>query len=480
MKRSAGMTVIMVAGLLAGCVDRGAEPMAPEAEGVTAVSGSASVMEGDGWIVQFKGKGPGDLSAEVEALGGRVDFVVESVGFAVVSGLTDETAAALGSRSGIASVFADVPAQLEGAPAMSGMQSLEVGTASIANPAGSFRSSYQWNMRVVGADVAWAAGHLGSPDVTIAILDSGIDYDSFDMNGMVDLDRSVSFVANDNAIINAFLPGRHPIDDMNGHGTNVATQASSNATIFAGVNSRARLMGVKVLGYNGSGSLGGILAGIVWAADNGADVANMSLGIRFGLDKAGNGTFMGLTNQVFNYAHRKGMVIVVAAGNELEDMDNNGRVFHAYCEASHVICVSATGPMASTNPFSGPWSDVDSFASYSNFGRQAVTLSAPGGTGSGYVSSVCARHWIGGVTNRVPVFPCDVPPGFFITFGYAGTSQAAPHVAGTVAQMIAKYGKMNPSQIKQMLLQSVDDLGPVGDDPQFGAGRVNVAKALGM
>ena len=59
---------------------------------------------------------------------------------------------------------------------------------------------------------------------------------------------------------------------------------------------------MKVLGASGSGSLSGILAGIIWAADHGADVANMSMGVSGGVDKAGNGRFIGLTNKVFNYA----------------------------------------------------------------------------------------------------------------------------------------------------------------------------------
>jgi subtilisin family serine protease len=71
-----------------------------------------------------------------------------------------------------------------------------------------------------------------------------------------------------------------------------------------------------------------------------------------------------------------------------------------------------------------------------------------------------------------------VPLPSIIVLGGAGTSAAAPHVTGVVAQLIAKYGKGNPSQIKQLLLNGVDDLGPAGKDPAYGAGRVNLFKAL--
>jgi lantibiotic leader peptide-processing serine protease len=294
---------------------------------------------------------------------------------------------------------------------------------------------------------------------------------------MVDLSRSTSLVPNDNALIAALLPGRNQLDDLNGHGTNVATQVSSNATIFAGVNSRTRLIGVKVLGANGGGTLGGVLAGIIWAADHGADVANMSLGVAGGVDKAGSKGFVGLTNKVFNYASRAGMVVVVSAGNDALNLDGDGRSLAVYCEAPHVICVSATGPTASANAFSGPWANVDAPASYSNTGRKSITVSAPGGTGAGWVSSVCARH-LARVSGNAIVFPCNAPPCFFFTIGVAGTSQAAPHVTGVVAQLIAKYGARNPARIKQLLLNGLDDLGPPGPDDAYGAGRVNLLKAL--
>jgi subtilisin family serine protease len=486
MNRTAVATLTAAACLATACVDRGIEPMAPEAEGITSVTGAASAVSssGAGWVVTFADGGPANLDADVAALGGRVDFVARSLGFAVVSGISDEQAAALGAVAGVESAFPDVEVFLDAEPAMGEVEAIEAAPASIANPAGGIRFSYQWNMRRIGANAAWAAGALGSPDVTIAILDSGIDYDSYDMNGMVDLARSASFVPNDNAIMALFptiYTGRLPIDDMNGHGTNVATQASSNATIFAGVNSRARLMAVKVLGYNGSGSLAGILAGLAHAADNGADVANMSLGIRFGVDKAVSEGFMGITNKAFNYANRKGMVIVVAAGNDAANMDNEGRIFRAYCEAVHVICVGATGPTASTNAFTGPWTDEDALASYSNFGRQAIDVSAPGGTNRGWVASVCARKRLFVNANGTVSFSCNAAPGFFVATGYAGTSQAAPHVAGVVAQLIAKHGRMKPSQTKHMLFTTaLDDLGPAGADAQYGRGRVNLAKALGL
>ena len=459
---------------LAACSDSPVQPSPARAASATA---AVSAARPNRMVVEFNGGVRDDFAARVTALGGTVNFVADGAGFAGVSGLTADAAASLGRQSGISAVYDDVPVQLGASTRGNDMLAANASVTSIANPATAVGFAFQWNMRAINAPAAWAAGHLGSPNVTAAILDTGIDYDSYDMNSMVDLARSKSFVPSDDALLGAFFPARNKIDDLNGHGTNVSTQVSSNATVFAGVNSRTRLIGVKIFGFDGSGSVAAILAGIVWAADHGADVANLSFGIPGGVDKAGNGRFLGLTNRVFNYANRAGMVVVVAAGNDGENLDNNGRSFSAYCEAGHVICVSATGPTASGNPFSGPFANVDAPADYSNTGLKSIAVSAPGGTAAGLVSSVCARHLLA-VSGSSIVFPCDLPPGFFFALGAAGTSEAAPHVTGVVAQLIAKYGAKNPTKIKQLLLNGVDDLGPPGPDAAYGAGRVNLLKAL--
>jgi len=448
------------------------DPVQPTAVPSPTASAAVQAAGASRSVVEFNGQLRKDFGAQVTALGGRVDFVAEGAGFAAVSGLSATAAATLGRSPGIAAVYDDITIQVDGVQRGNAVAT-DVSAASPTNPAGAILFPLQWNMLAVNAPAAWAAGNLGSPNVTAAILDSGIDYDDFDMNGLVDLSRSVSFVPSDDAILAALFPTRNPIDDLGGHGTLVASQVSSNALVFAGVSSRTRLMGIKVLGFTGSGSLAGILAGIVWAADHGADVANMSIDVPGGVDKAGNGLFVGIVNRVLNYAQRKGMVVVVAAGNDAIDMDGEGRTFTVFCEAPHVICVSATGPTSGT-PFQGPWGNVDAPADYSNIGRQSITVAAPGGTEFGFVSALCARHFIQ-VVNNAPTFPCI--SGAFI-LGGAGTSGSAPHVTGVVAQLIAKYGKGRPSQIKQLLINGVDDLGAPGRDPFYGYGRVNVLKAL--
>ena len=286
MKRYTLLSALLAAGTLAGCADV-AGPAAPAAPRSPALS----LAQGNGQhVVVFKGSGiPTGFAAEVAALGGTVTYAHAGVGFAIVSGLGDAAAAQVGSlgrRVGRAG-GRGVPARIRDG----GRGRLRLAATSQADPASAARHAFQWNMRLINADDAWAAGKLGSPGVTVAILDSGLDYDAADLNGLVDLSRSASFVPSDDAITAAYFPNRHPINDYNGHGTNVATQVSSKAVALAGVTSRTTLIGVKVLGANNFGSLAGVLAGITWAADQGADIANMSLGGVFA--KAGSGALRG-------------------------------------------------------------------------------------------------------------------------------------------------------------------------------------------
>ena len=466
------------AGVLGACTESPTQPQA--VDGTTHPAFAAAAQETPRHVVRFAAAESARIAAAVTALGGRVEFVSEGGGFAGVSGLSPAAVASLAATAGVSDLFEDVIMNLDAASQVGEMEAAQLTSTSVADPAGAFRHAFQWNMRAIGAHTAWAAGELGSSDVTVAILDTGIDYDAYDMSAVIDLERSRSFVPGDDNVIDTFFPGRHHIDDLNGHGTNVATQVSSGGVLFAGVNSRVRLFGVKVLGYNNSGSLAGVLAGLRYAADAGADVANMSLGAAFGISKKLNPGFVELANEAFNYANSQGMVVVVSAGNDGQNMDRQGDNFRPYCEAPHVVCVSATGPTASAHPFLGPWSNQDAGTFYSNTGRQSITVSAPGGTPFGWIASQCAKHAMNVLPNGTFTTPCNAPPGFFVATGFAGTSQAAPHVTGLAAMLVGKHGKNKPAQIRQRLTKSVDDLGPKGRDDAHGWGRINVPRALGL
>jgi len=441
------------------------------------------------YLVLAKGNGfDANFASSVAALGGAVQNVHQATGFAVVTGLTPAAAAQLSTSSAIAEVDADDVVSLDApvSPVRADVAAVSSPhAASVLNPAGAILFSWQWNMRAINANVAWANGKVGDPGVTVAILDSGIDYDNLDLNGLVDLSRSTSFSASDNLLRSTFFPARNNLSDFNAHGTNVATMVSSKALVFAGVTSKTTLIGVKVLGQDGTGSFGDILSGVLWAADHHADVANMSIG--GGFTKAGNGRLNSAINRVFNYAKSHGMLIVVAAGNDGADLDRNGNDVDAFCDMTHVVCVSAMGPALATDP-----ADIPAY--YTNFGRSAISVAGPGGNAdaahgftvsnwpwgpdiASWVWSLCSRTAVVGLSAIGPITPCS--SGTIIT-GFIGTSQATPHVSGLAAQLVAAYGHGRPEQIKHLIEKSADDVGQPGTDPFFGKGRINVARALGF
>ena len=329
-------------------------------------------------LIKTKGAPSGALFDAIESAGGEVVFSHE-LGFVFTRGLDEVTAGDLLSFSRVTDVQADewfAPDE----PFSSEPLAADF-IASPDDPAGAFFFGRQWHMSAISAEDAWAAGRTGSSDVTVAILDTGIDYLHFDLIDRVDLERSISFVEIDDLFAGFFFPTRDPITDLHFHGTHVASTAVSNGFVNAGVTSKPTLMGVKTCTFtNFTCSFGAVISGILHAVDNGADVVNLSLG--GGFPKAGNGRFVGFINTVFNYARRNGATMVVAAGNDATDLDKNGNIFASYCDAPGTICVSATGPTFAPTP-AGPFENVDSPASYTNFGRSAISVAAPGGEFAG-------------------------------------------------------------------------------------------------
>lgn len=425
---------------------------------VLTAPGLAGAGVDDQHLVMFKGSAS-KLAQKVYDLGGDVVYS-HRVGFAVVSGLSDEGASTLAASKKVLDVQPDSTFDLD--PIFSG-DAVAVGdaTASPLDPTTAGRYPWQWNMRAISADAAWAAGRLGSPAVTVAILDTGIDYTYPDLADRVDLSRSISFVPEDDAYVAYYFPDKHPVTDLHYHGTHVAATAVSNGYVTAGITSQTTLIGVKVCSFLGGCEFGSVIAGVLHAADAGADVANMSLGGGFG--KAGNGQYVGFINKVFNYANNRGMTIVVSAGNDSLDLDHSPNLYKTYCSTPNTICVSATGPTSSEDFYEGPWTDVDAFAPYSNFGRSAINVAAPGGNDGGFVWAACSQ-------TSLVIPGCQ--GGTFIV-GLAGTSMAAPHVSGLAALVVEDVGR-RPGRVKTVIQQGADDLGQRGTDPYYGKGRINV------
>src|SRR6185437_3672309 len=204
-----------IAGAVAfvACAPDSPNPVAPTVSASRGVLSAAAHTNGRYILSSSAGFGS-DLASRIANLGGKLERVHTGAGFAVVSNISDANAAQLASLKGVDDVEPDIQIALD-LPVPSIQSSVgsvvDDAATSQGNPAAAGRFAWQWNMRLIGADKAWAAGKLGSSSVTVAIMDSGIDYDAPDLNGLVDLSRSTSFVPSDDSITAHFFPSRNLI-----------------------------------------------------------------------------------------------------------------------------------------------------------------------------------------------------------------------------------------------------------------------------
>jgi lantibiotic leader peptide-processing serine protease len=440
---------------------------------------------------------PADFARRAAALGGSLEASLDSIGVAVVTGLSNAAADSLAAMSDVSFVEPDMTSSVisdEDALTVDDVGSgdsvdpsaFAVGpdvTATAGSPAEAKLFARQWNMRAIGADRAWAAGYLGSKSVTVAIMDTGIDYLNPELVGLVDLSRSRSFVPDEDAIVQSMYPGRNPVTDLFYHGTGVSATIVTNAVQLAGVTRNLTLMAVKIADRTGAFATSTVLRGLVYAADQGADIANFSGATR--LHRHANAGMLAAFERAYEYAWRKGMLVVSVSGNAAHDhQHDDGDV--STCELGHSMCAAATGPTADA-PLNGPWENVDAIAPYSGFGRGTVDIAAPGGT-----RFTNTRVWLPCLTTPSSTSPascrpksigngtCANPAAGACLFEGIGTSWSAPHTAGLAALLVEQIGHGKPSQIREAILQSADDLGQPGVDPYYGHGRINVPRALGL
>jgi serine protease len=298
--------------------------------------------------------------------------------------------------------------------------------------------SLQWNLNAIQAPRAWDVSD--GENVVVAVLDSGIAYEDYQQYRQAPDLQETRFIAGYDFVNN----DAHPNDD-GGHGSHVAgtiAQSTNNAVGVAGVAYNATLMPVKVLNARGQGSFDALAQGIIFAADHGARVINMSL--------SGRKTSQLLVDAI-NYATDKGVLIVAAAGN-------SGGAVEYPAAYDRVLAV-------------GSVEFQQQRAQYSNYGPQ-VSVVAPGGdthadiNGDGYPDGVLQQTFT---------------PGDYSTFQLKymeGTSMAAPHVAGVAALLFAFNPGASADQVRQAIESTAMDLGAPGRDDDYGYGLVQAAAAL--
>jgi serine protease len=349
----------------------------------------------------------------------------------------------------------------------------------------------QWNLEVLDMERAWAINPGGSSDVVVAVVDTGLAFQTASYrflywDGRAFVPVVVPFAEADDLI----APGRvvSPTDfiwgddkplDMVGHGTHVAGtigQLTNNGRGVAGMASNVRIMPLKVcfgpwdvqFWYNGQGVEGwaelddegcdtaSVAAAVRFAADNGAKVINLSLG--------GPQPSSALRDAIA-YAVQKGVFVAAAMGNEFEE-GNPVSYPAAYAgDIGGLVSVGAVGRSLTR-------------ASYSNTGPH-VELAAPGGDSAPQgCAGLVAQQTLNPSSFAYPPALLRVPR--FDVLGYMcqmGTSMATPHVAGAAALLISQ-GITSPAAVEAALRRFARDLGPAGLDDEYGSGLIQPRDAL--
>jgi len=302
----------------------------------------------------------------------------------------------------------------------------------------------QWALPKISAPDAWDKT-TGTNTVIVAVIDTGVDYTHPDLKINVDSTTGYDFAKN----------SPDPMDD-NGHGTHVAGiigAAGNNSIGITGVCWSVKIMPLKVFNASGNSDTIWISSAIIYAANKGARVINMSLG-DISYPPESNQT----ESDACKYAYDKGVILVAASGNGYDtngdsEIDTPGMEPVTYPAAyEYVIAVGATDK-------------DDKRASYSNYGPE-LDLVAPGGDGASSENWILSTIGTGTVSSQ--------------TYAYMmGTSMASPHVAGAVALLLSKNPDLNFSEIYTKLTESADDVESSGKDIYTGYGRLNIARALG-
>ena len=439
---------------------------------------------------------PASLDSEVQAAGGSVTATIPQIGLAIVESDRDDFADAV-QLSGVESIVPDIPIEsgelAGGSPFTVDTPAPEFTEFAGSPPipvGGDAMSGLQWALQAIHAPEAWALGYTGK-GVRVAVLDGGIQATHVDLAPNLNTALSTSFIAGQTF---GTPPGSH--------GTQVSgiIAAAHNNVGTVGVAPNAELVMVKVTTPNGGGGVANYARGLVYAADIGAKVVNISLGTNLpratqivvdtkGTDDPSDDVRVKISNQqtiallrslgrATNYAHSKGALIIAASGNISKDFDHAKSDIGIPAELPHVLTVGPTGPLG--------WAldqttNLDVHPSYSNFGQSYIELAAPGGN-----FDVFTRPGLPPSCSMLTfTFPCQVFDIILTTnlgnqwgFNFGG-SFAAPHAAGVAALIYQKLGAgATPEKVAQILRNTADDIGKPGNDDFFGHGRINALRAV--
>lgn len=304
------------------------------------------------------------------------------------------------------------------------------------------RYSEQWALQTLRATCAWGYT-IGRADVTVAVIDSGVDMGHPDLVDRLRTDGA-DFIDNDN-----------DPSDQHGHGTNVAGVVAAtinNAEGITGLAPGVAILPIRVMNARGFGPDQAIAEGIRYAADRGSQVINLSLGATLSIGAEEEAV---IVSDAIRYAQSQGALVVVAAGNDFIDLPNA-----IVGDNPDVLVVAATD-------------DRDLKAPFSNFGEQ-ISIAAPGI----YILSTMPTYEVYLTSDALPPDERFEPNYDYMS----GTSQAAPFVSALAALVFSANPDWDAQQVAQAIRANAVDVSNLSDRPEqqlLGEGRIDPCASLG-
>jgi len=328
---------------------------------------------------------------------------------------------------------------------------------------GSWGQAYDdlWGLKKINAASAWMVT-TGDADIVIAVIDSGLDFAHEDIKANVFYSSIFSEKSNNGPALKPsdldqrirnfsgydfYNDDANPTDD-HGHGTHVSgtiAAVGNNGIGITGVMWQAKILPLKVTSPMGYFTAADLAEAIIYAADEGADVINMSLGLE--------------DNEVIQlaveYAYSLGVALVAASGNDGEEMSTYPALY------PEVIAVGAS-------------TENDSVSTFSNYGPK-IDIVAPGGgdEDDSEASNILSLRADGTMLSESSSH--SVASNYY---RMCGTSMATPHVVGVVGLLLSHDPTYTQEEVRQLLRLGAKDIEETGWDEKSGYGRMDAYKAV--